>query len=95
MKGALLVIIIMVACFSAHAQDDKQDAKGLDMVSDTVAAVFNKANALLSGNLEVTMSKEEDRARSAQEYTTNALGQKVPKSSAIKAGGVLHNDQPL
>ncbi len=87
--------MMLVAVFSAYAQDDKQDAKGLDMVSDTVASVFSKANALLSGNLEVTMSKEEDKVVRAQEYTTNAIGQKVPKSSSIKSAGALHNDQPL
>lgn len=95
MKVALLVVMMLAAGFSAHAQDEKQDAKGLDMVSDTVTSVFNKANALLSGTLEVTMSKEEDKAVRAQEYTTNAIGQKVPRSSSIKSGGALHNDQPL
>ena len=81
----------------AQPQQQKQDEKPqqdvkLDMVSDTVASVFNKANALLAGNLEITMSNKVEKR---DDYTINAMGQRVPKSTAIKAGGSLHNDQPL
>lgn len=98
-KAALLILVMMTACAAAYAQDDKQapkqDAKGLDMVSDTVSSVFSKANALLSGNLEVTMSKDKDEARAAREFSIDATGRKVPKSTAVKSGGALHNDEPL
>ncbi len=74
------------------AEKQKQEAQGLDMVSDTVASVFNKANALLEGKLEVTMT---NKVQLRDDYTINAMGQRVPKSTAIKSGGALHNDQPL
>jgi hypothetical protein len=99
-RALIFTAIFMAMCFyAAHAQDDqqaqaqKQDAKGLDMVSDTVSSVFGKANALLSGNLEVTMSKE--KVDTSGQYTRNAIGQKVPTSTAVKSAGSLHNDEPL
>lgn len=63
------------------------------MVSDTVAAAFSKANALLSGNLDITMSLEGPDTE--EQFTTNVLGQRVPKSTAVKSAGSLHNDEPL
>jgi len=104
-----IILVMLISSISAYAeekpsqqqqaqpqqqkQDDRpqQDVK-LDMVSDTVAAVFNKANALLAGDLEITMSSKVEKR---DDYTINAMGQRVPKSTAIKAGGSLHNDQPL
>ena len=103
-RSAIMVMIIGT-CALAYAADEKQDeqkqaaqkqqqdAKGLDMVSDTVASVFDKANALLSGNLEVTMDKEKENT--TVQYERNAIGQKVPKSTAVKSAGSLHNDEPL
>ena len=29
------------------------------------------------------------------DYTINAMGQRVPKATAIHTGGALHNDEPL
>ena len=101
------LIFMGIYCLTAHAEEKQQvkeqkpveqqkqqpDAKGLDMVSDTVASVFDKANALLSGNLEVTMDKEKENT--AVQYERNAIGQKVPKSTAVKSAGSLHNDEPL
>ena len=91
--GITFFALIIGLCVQAYAADEKQDAKGLDMVSDTVSTVFNKANALLSGNLEVTMSK--DKADTSGQYTTNAIGQRVPKATAVKSAGSLHGDDPL
>ncbi|MCX5677735.1 MAG: hypothetical protein NTY76_01345 [Candidatus Omnitrophica bacterium] len=90
--GIAAALIIAGLCFSAQAEE-KDTAKGLDMVSDTVAAAFSKANALISGNLDVTMSL--DKPDTKEQSTTNALGQRVPKSTAIKSAGSLHNDEPL
>lgn len=107
---AFALIVTVVCWIAAHAEEQQQpkpqkpaekpveqqkqqDAKGLDMVSDTVASVFNKANALMSGNLEVTMSK--DKESTEDKYERNAIGQRVPKSTAVKSAGSLHNDEPL
>jgi hypothetical protein len=97
MKLALLGIALIIMPASAYADDKQrhdpppQEVK-LDMVSDTVEAAFSKANAILSGNLEVTMSKKVDKR---DDYTINAMGQRVPKATAIHTGGALHNDEPL
>ena len=91
-SGITAVLITAGLCFSAQAQGEDA-AKGLDMVSDTVAAAFSKANALLSGSLDITMSLE--RPDTEKQFTTNALGQRVPKSTAVKSAGSLHNDEPL
>ena len=60
------------------------------MVTDVVGDVGNKAVALMSGNLEMTMELDKNRP-SKGDYTYNALGQRVPKASATKTGGALHN----
>lgn len=98
-KIAILTMLIIGACASSYAEEKtqkeqkEQKAQGLDLVSDTVASVFNKANALLAGDLEVTMDK--DNTNTEEQFTRNALGQKVPKSTAVGSAGSLHNDQPL
>lgn len=89
----MAVLIIVGLSFSAHADEEKQEAKGLDMVSDTVATAFNKANALLAGKLDITMSLE--KPNTEEQFTTNAIGQRVPKSTAVKSAGSLHDDQSL
>jgi hypothetical protein len=99
MKIALLGFAMMLISISAYADDNQQKQQDkpeqevkLDMVSDTVGQVFDKANAILSGNLEVTMSPKVDKR---DDYTINAMGQRVPTKTAIKSGGALHNDEPL
>jgi hypothetical protein len=78
---------------SAQQQSDKaQGVVNWDMVSDTVSTTFDKANAILAGNLEVTMPKKVEKK---DDYTINAMGQRVPKATAVKAAGSLHNDEPL
>ena len=97
-RAVLTLFLILPACFAAYADEKgqepvRQDAKGLDMVSDTVAAAFSKTNALLSGNLEITMP--DDPGRDPDGYARNAIGQKVPKSTALRSASSLHNDEPL
>lgn len=100
LKAALaLAIFALIGAGSCAADDRPGDAKpkaqGLDMVSDTVAGVFNKANALLSGDLEITMSKDKDIEAVKRDFTINAMGQRVPTRTAIKSGSALHTDDPL
>lgn len=93
---ASIVAVTIAFCGIAGASDDADKKPGSqmnwDMVSDTVATTFDKANALLSGNLDIKMDKKtEERAG----YTVNAIGQRVPRKTAVKAAGSLHNDEPL
>lgn len=96
-KSAVFAAIIMFWCAAAFAGDDKPEpkAQSLDMVSDTVAGCFKKANALLAGELEITMNKDGDKKAAKEDFTINAMGQKVPTRTAIKSGSALHNDDPL
>ncbi len=91
----IAVLIISGACIMSYADEeqDKPKAQGWDMVSDTVATTFNKANALLSGNLDLRMSVH--KPANTEEFTRNAIGQKVPKNTSVKSAGSLHNDEPL
>jgi len=79
-------------CVSAGAEE-KEPVKGLDMASDIVTAVFDKTNAFLQGNLVITMPA--DKPDTGQRFITNAIGQKVPASTAVKSAGSLHNDEAL
>ena len=45
-KTILIFALIVGMCVLAYAEEEKQKAQGLDMVSDTVATTFNKVNAL-------------------------------------------------
>ncbi|MDD3904901.1 MAG: hypothetical protein PHS46_00030 [Candidatus Omnitrophica bacterium] len=60
---------------------DKNKVQGVDLVTDATAAVVTKATALMTGNLEVKMEIDNDRAKREQNYTRNALGEKVPKTT--------------
>jgi hypothetical protein len=100
LRMSLIGIVFFLGFAAACVADGKPDnskpqpkAQGLDMVSDTVSGVFNKANALLAGDLEITMPKDERAAK--EDFTINAMGQKVPTRTAIKSGSALHNDDPL
>lgn len=87
---AVFVLVVgIVLARAAHAEEKKQDVKGLDIVSDTAVAILKKADAFLNGQLEITMSKEGDKSKIEKDYTTNVLGQKVPKATAVKSGRAL------
>ena len=78
---AVLAISIGI-CVSAYA-DGEDKAKGLEMVTETATAAVDKVNALLTGNLEITMSGEP--AIDKTKYTINAIGQRVPVSTTSYA----------
>ena len=97
MKYAKIVIVVMslAICTMGWAgddtvSDDKPAGRGVGLVED-VSGVMNKATALLSGNLEMTMELNKNRL-SKDDYTYNALGQRVPKKTATKTGGALHSE---
>ena len=94
MKYVAAIALLVIVFFCGFAEsEEKREAKGLDMVSDTVVTAFSKANALLAGNLEITMSLE--KPDTEQQFTVNAIGKKVPRFTAVKSGSSLHNDEPL
>lgn len=96
----LVVVISLVVCSVGWAEEDAMDAtattasntdgRGVGPVED-VQGVMNKATALLSGNLEMTMELNKNRT-SEEDYTYNAIGQRVPKNTAVKTGGALHSE---
>lgn len=94
-----IVAMSLMVCAAGWAADETTTAdkpaepkvKGLDMVTDVVGDVGNKAIALVSGNLSVEMEPGKDKTINKNDYTYNALGQRVPKTTATKTGGALHN----
>ena len=81
---ASCALILGVSVY-VNAEDAKpKKVKGLDVVSDTAVTVINKTNAFFQGNLEITMSKDPDKNKNKNNYSVNAIGQKVPKSTDTK-----------
>lgn len=101
----LVVVVGLAMCSLGWAEEEAADAtpttataekpaqkntEGVGPIED-VQGVMNKAAALLSGDLEMKMELNKNRAPK-DEYTYNALGQRVPKKTAIKTGSALHSE---
>lgn len=77
-----------------QATDTKEKADkftGVTTVTDAAGSVINKAEALLSGNLEMKMELNKNRS-SKDDYTYNAIGQRIPKATATKTGSARHSE---
>lgn len=79
-RHAAVFAIIICVCSMAHAADEK--VKGLEVVTDTATAVVNKTTALLTGNLECTMSIGKDKFR--DDYTLDPQGRRIPRATLKK-----------
>ena len=86
MKFRLAAIFMLLTGTVGSAYSEEQKAQGVDLVTDAAAAVVTKAFAILSGNLEVTMTTDTDRIKNKKNYTENAIGQMVPKATNLKKG---------
>ena len=75
MPGAIFAVLIMGVGVSVFAEDTK--VKGVEIVPDTATAIVNKANALLTGNLECTMTIGKDKYRN--DYDMDPQGRKIPR----------------
>ena len=73
--------MIVGACSLSFAEEEPK-AKGLDVVTDTAIALIHKTNAFFQGNLAWTMTPEKDKYE--RDYTIDALGRKVPRSTLGK-----------
>jgi len=93
MFGRIALCVIMAAgiCGMASAADDQEVR--YDYVTDTVSGVVNKAASILTGQTAITVAPDNDG--SPDDFTRDALGRRVPRSTAVKSGRSLHNDQPL
>ncbi len=89
---AMLLLSVLAYAGGNQPKEKPPNEVNFDMVSDTVGQLFGKANAIVSGNIDITMSPRVDKK---DDYTINAMGQRVPKATAINTGGALHNDEPL
>ncbi|MFA6321742.1 MAG: hypothetical protein WCY36_07815 [Candidatus Omnitrophota bacterium] len=78
---AIFMSIIFLTAWCCYAEEKK--AQGLDMVTDTASAIVNKSLALVSGDLKVETTLDTDRVKNKANYTRNAIGQMVPRSSAV------------
>ncbi|MBP7056438.1 MAG: hypothetical protein KBB52_06275 [Candidatus Omnitrophica bacterium] len=90
----LIFLILFLFCGFAQASEETDGEKiKYDYVTDTAKSIVDKATALVTGDLEIQAGPQ-DRSNPS-DYTRDAIGRKVPKSTAVKAGGSLHSDQPL
>ena len=90
-----IVMVVFIVGISSIVWAEEKQAKGLEVVSETVSAAANKVGALLTLNLEVTMAEDKDKYKYKDNYTINAIGEKVPKATSTKTGDALHNERPL
>ena len=82
MRGLRIAVFVVIVGASSlvYAQDEK--VKGLEIVPDTVTAVVDKATALVTGNLQCTMSIDKDKYRN--DYITTPQGIRVPRATLGK-----------
>ena len=82
MRYVSVVVFTVIAgmCASLYAGEEK--TKGLDIVPDTVNAIVSKADALITGNLECTMTIGRDKYR--DDYTLDPQGRRIPRSTLKK-----------
>ena len=82
----VIAAIVWMAAAVCAEEANETKAKGLDAITDAAGAVVTKAGALLTGKLEVTMPTDKDRYADKNNYSVNAMGEKVPKSTLLKSG---------
>lgn len=99
-QGAGAVIKYLVAgCalfilgIAGAACADEEPEVRYDYVTDTVTAVVSKAAGILTGETQITVSPE--NRDKPEDYTRDALGRRVPRSTAVKSAQGLHSDLPL
>lgn len=91
MKHLIIIftVFMTIFCRSLYAED-KEPKGAVDVTSETAVSVIQKVNAFFQGNLEVTMDSDQERIKNKDNYITNAIGQKVPKTTATKSAKSLH-----
>lgn len=92
---SILVFLISLAAARPVYCDEKEAVIGTGTVTDAATALVDKTGALLSGNLDVEVAVKNDPHRYDYEYTTDAIGRRVPKKTAVKSGGALHSEEEL
>lgn len=88
----IIAVILSAIPAPAFGADDDKDVQ-YDYVTDTVTGVASKVMGVLSGQVPITVSPDNDS--NPDQYTRDAIGRRVPKSTAVKSAGGLHSDAPL
>lgn len=78
----IIMVFILITGFCSFLYAAEEKTKGLEVVTDTASAVVNKASALLTGNLECTMSTGKDKYR--DDYAMDPQGRKIPRATLKK-----------
>ncbi|MCX5666219.1 MAG: hypothetical protein NT036_04155 [Candidatus Omnitrophica bacterium] len=76
-RTLMVFVVVASICASLYAAEEK--TKGLEVVPDTVTAIVNKADALITGNLEVNMEIGKDKYRN--DYTLDPQGRRIPRAT--------------
>lgn len=94
-RCGIITILTLIAggCGELCAEDEgSKEPKGLDVVSDVAVTLIKKTNAFFQGNLEITMPPDVDSNKNKDNYSSNAIGQRVPKATNTKNPAAVHND---
>lgn len=92
-KAISIFFIFLLIGSWVFAEDESGGVIKYDYVTDTASSIVDKASALLTGDLDIKAGPKEKGDPAA--YTRDAIGRKVPKSTAVKSAGSMHSDQPL
>lgn len=82
-----IMTLTLLTAVQANAEDQAPTAqqpktKGVEVVPETATAILQKASALLTGDLTVTMPPAENKDKNG--YTVTPQGIKVPKATLGK-----------
>lgn len=91
----ILFLISIYLYAPLYGDNAEQVTEETNTLTDAINALCRKANAILSWDLEIRMSPDEDRHKYKDEYMVNVLGQKVPKATAVRSAGSLHKEESL
>ena len=82
MRCAKIAVFVVIVGTSSLLYAGEEKTKGLEIVPDTATAIINKASALITGNLECTMTIDKDKYR--DDYTLDPQGRRIPRATLKK-----------
>jgi hypothetical protein len=82
MRYVSVAVFAVIAGMCAYLYAGEEKTKGLEIVPDTVTAIVSKVDALITGNLECTMTIDKDKYR--DDYTLDPQGRRIPRSTLKK-----------
>ena len=89
----VIMICMLISVLSIAAYGADQGSGGEDFLSSTMGSVLDKVNQYTSGQKSL-FDPESDKPGRAEEYTTDALGNRVLDTS-VRSGKISSSDKSL